>query len=659
FAGNDRYIVDYLVDEVLQRQPDHVRTFLLTTSVLERLSGPLCDAVTQRHDSRAMLETLDHANLFVIPLDDIREWYRYHRLFADVLQAHLLETRPDEIAALHVRASAWYQHNGDASEAIRHAMAGHDYDRAADLVELAIPVMRRIRQEATLHGWLKSLPADVIRARPVLSVGLAGALLAIGEFDGVEARLQDAEGWLSPASGVGSSDQATEMVVANEEEFGRLPAAIALYRAAGALAHGDVPATVAHAQLALDLSPVDDHLPRAAAAGLLGIAYWITGDSRLEAGHQAWAECVAGLYRAGHVADTFGCSIGMADIRRVQGRLGDAMRTYEQALAHASAHGGPTLRGTADMYVGISEICSERDDMPAALEHLRHSQELGEHLGLPQNPYRWRVAMARVREAEGDLSGALELLNDAERVYRGDFFPNVRPIPALRARLWIAQGSLDEALGWAHEQGLSADDDLSYMREFEHITLARVLLAQHGKAHDERALHDATGLLQRLLEAAEEGGRTGSVIEILVLQALAQQAVGAVSDALMTLERALTLAQPQGYVRIFVDEGQPMSALLRAATKEGIARDYVRRLLAAFTKTDTDRPVDQGLIEPLSERELDVLRLLATDLNGPGIARTLVVSLNTVRTHTKNIYTKLDVNDRRAAVRRAGELDLL
>jgi len=264
--------------------------------------------------------------------------------------------------------------------------------------------------------------------------------------------------------------------------------------------------------------------------------------------------------------------------------------------------------------------------------------------------------MAGVREAEGDLSGALELLNDAERVYRGDFFPNVRPIPAVRARLWVTQGSLEQALAWAREQGLSATDDLSYMREFEHVTLARVLLAQHTKTRDVAALQSAIGLLQRLLEAAEEGGRTGTVIEILVLQALG---AGAVSDGLVPLERALTLAESQGYVRIFVDEGPPMALLLRAAAKDGIARSYVRRLLAALAKTETDRPIDQGLIEPLSERELDVLRLLATDLNGPEIARSLVVSLNTVRTHTKNIYTKLDVNDRRAAVRRAGELDLL
>ena len=549
------------------------------------------------------------------------------------------------------------QKNGDSSEAIRHAIAAEDFDRAADLVELAIPVMRQVRQEATLHGWLKSLPVDVVRVRPVLSVGLAGALLAVGQFEGVEAQLQDAERLLRSTHGVGSANQGLEMIVANDEEFQRLPAGIELYRAAMALAKGDVPATLTHAQLAIDLSPEDDHLPRASAAGLLGIAYWITGD--LEAGHRAWAECVAGLYRVGHVADTFGCSIGMADIRRVQGRLGDAMRTYEQALERAGAHGGSMLRGTADMHVGMSEICRERDDLSAALQHLQKSQDLGEHLGLPQNPYRWRVAMARMREAEGDLSGALELLNDAERVYSGDFFPNVRPIPAVRARLQLAQGSLSDALAWVREQGLSIDDELSYMREFEHITLARVLLAQHAEAEDEQALHEATDLLQRLLDAAEIGGRSGSVIEVLVLQALAQHAAGAVSDAVVTLDRALTLAEPQGYARIFVDEGQPMASLLRTAAKASTARNYGRRLLTALTKTVTAPPNDQGLMEPLSERELEVLRLLATDLSGPEIARTLVVSLSTVRTHTKNIYAKLDVNDRRAAVRRADVLDLL
>jgi ATP/maltotriose-dependent transcriptional regulator MalT len=658
FAGDDRYIVDFLAEEVLQRQPEHVQHFLLQTSILDRLSGPLCDAVTGQDGSKAKLAALERGNLFLVPLDDRRRWYRYHQLFADVLHARLRDEQPGDVPDLHRRASGWYEQNSEPSEAIRHALAAGDFDRAADLVELAIPALLRSRQEAAVLGWLELLPEEVVRVRPVLSVGFAGALLAGGEFEDVEARLRDAEHWLDGAAGIrqGSRAPAAEMIVVDDAEFRRLPAEIELYRAAQALARGNGPGTVRHARRALELSPADDHLGRASAAALMGLASWASGD--LEAGYSGYAECMAGLRRAGHIADTFGCAIALADIRRTQGRLGEAMRTYEQALQRAPQQGGQVLRGTADMYVGMSEFHRERDDLPAATQQLLRSQELGEHTGLPQNRYRWRIAMARIRQAEGDLGGALDLLDEAERLYVGDFFPNVRPVPALRARVRVAQGEWGEALGWARERGLSVDDDLSYLREFEHITLARVLLAQYAAERAERSIHEATRLLERLLRAAEEGHRTGIVIEILVLQALARQAQGDIPAALASLQRAVTLAEPEGYVRIFTDEGAPIASLLRAAAKQGIARTYVRRLLAAVTKTRDSMPSSQALIEPLSERELDVLRLLGTDLDGPDIARQLVVSLNTIRTHTKNIYAKLGVNNRRAAVRRARELDL-
>ncbi len=660
FAGDDRYVVDYLAEEVLQRQSDRVQTFLLQTSILGRLSGPLCDAVTGQGGGKAMLEALDRGNLFLVPLDDRRRWYRYHHLFADVLQARLLDERPDQIPDLHRRASAWYQQNGEPAVAIGHAVAAGDFERAADLVELAIPAMSRTRQEATVRGWLEAIPGEVVRVRPVLSVGFAGALLSGGELEGVESRLRDAERWLDVTTGIDARSVArsAEMVVADEEEYRRLPGMIELYRAALALARGDVPGTVRHARRALEVALADDHLCRAGASGILGLASWASGD--LEAGHSAYAECMTGLRRAGHIADTFGCAIALADIRLVQGRLGEAMRTYEQALQRVPEQGGPVLRGTADMYVGMSGVHRERNDLHAATQQLLRSQELGEHTGLPQNRYRWRVAMARIRQAEGDLDGALDLLNEAERVYLGDFFPNVRPVPALRARIWIAQGSLGEALGWAREQGLSVDDDLSYLREFEHITLARVLMARYQDERAQRSVHEAIRLLDRLLRAAEEGERAGSVIEIVVLRALALQRHGDIPAALSCLERAVTQAEPEGYVRVFADEGPPMASLLRVAARQQTGGNYVRQLLAAVTETETEQngPVKQALIEPLSERELDVLRLLGTDLDGPAIARELMVSLNTVRTHTKHIYAKLAVTNRRAAVRRAAELDL-
>jgi len=311
------------------------------------------------------------------------------------------------------------------------------------------------------------------------------------------------------------------------------------------------------------------------------------------------------------------------------------------------------------MHVGMSDILRERNDLDGAREHLRKSGELGDENGLPQNRYRSRVAMARTRQAEGSPGDGLELLAEAERQYVSDFFPNVRPVAALTARVWIAQGRLSEAWGWARENGLSAVDDLSYAREFEHITLAKLLAAEADRDRAGRSIDEGLELLERLLPAAEEGGRTGSVIEILVVRALAERATGDTVAALGSLEQALVLAEPEGYVRIVADEGPPMAALLKLAVKRRDTAGYMRRLLAAAATAEGRAPAEQSLIEPLSERELEVLRLLQSDLDGPEIARELTVSLNTVRTHTKNIYAKLGVNSRRAAVHRAAELGLL
>jgi LuxR family maltose regulon positive regulatory protein len=658
FAGDDRYIVDYLVEEVVQRQPGPVQAFLLETSILARLSGALCDAVTGQDGGAAMLQALDRGNLFLVPLDDRRRWYRYHHLFADVLHARLQDEQPGRVPGLHRRASEWHAQHGEQAMAIHHALAAGDFERAADLVELAMPAMRRDRREATLRGWLEMLPEELFPTRPVLSNGYVGALLATGELEGVEARLRDAERWLPAADRhAGAPAPSTGMVVVDEAEFRRLPGSIAVHRAGQALVRGDPTTTVTYARRALDLVAAGDHLGHGAAAALIGLASWAGGD--LQTAHAAYADCSASMHRAGHISDVLGCAITLADIRIVQGRLGEAMRTYEQALRLAPEQGGPVLRGTADMYVGMSALHRERGDLATATRCLLRSQELGEHTGLPQNPYRWRVAMARIREAEGDPVGALALLDEAERRYVGDFTPDVRPVPALRARVWVAQGRLADAFGWARERGLSAGDELSYLREFEHVTLARALLAGCGMERARHSLDEVTAFLDRLLHAAEVGDRTGSVLEILVLQALAHRMRGDVAAALPPLERALTLAEPEGYVRMFVDEGARMAGLLRAAMKHGIAPSYARRLLTAFGDAGDRSPATPALVEPLSERERDVLRLLATDLSGPEIARELVVSLSTVRTHTNRIFAKLGVNNRRAAVRRAEELDLL
>ncbi len=668
FAGDDRFVVDYLADEVLSRQPDDVRRFLLDTSVLDRLTGSLCDAVSPMPEragarsGKAMLEALDRANLFLVPLDGNRSWYRYHHLFGDVLQAHLLEERPGDVSELHRRAAAWYAEAGQIEAAVRHALAGGDEDRAADLVELSFRALGRERREDLVRRWAHELPDDVVRDRPVLAIALIGGLMASNEFDGVTQRLDQVERMLA---------RPADLVVVDHDELLRMPAAVTMYRAALALIGGDPAGAITRAKQAIDIAVDGDDQAIGAAAALSGLASWTTGD--IAAAHASYATAIPALTHAGHIADVLGCSIAMADMELRLGQLREAERTYRQALELAEANapsGSSVMRGTADMLVGLSRTAWHRNDLAAMAEYLRRSDELGEPASLPQNPYRWSVGMARLRAAEGDLSTALELLSEAERVYVGDYSPNVQPIHATRARVLAARGDLAEALAWARRHQVATDDKLSYLHEYEHITLARVLLAEHAAIGSRQTLRDAGTLLDRLLAAARDGGRIGTMIELEVLRAVAHRAGGAWNESLGALGHAIELAQAGGWVRVFVDSAPVVTDLLRELATSHPRSGFTRELLAAATAaqsagtepaggTATAAGPTVGLVDPLSDRELDVLRLLGSDLDGPAIARHLVVSLNTVRTHTKHIYTKLGVNNRRAAISKAHQLGLL
>lgn len=670
FTGSHRFVLDYLVEEVLRRQPEHIRSFLLQTSILERLSGPLCDAVTGQKDGGGILETLKRGNLFIVPLDDQRQWYRYHHLFAEVLHAHALEEQPGQIPLLHKQASAWYEQNNLPAEAVRHALAAMDFERAAGLIEKTYRAMDTSFQSAAWLGWVRKLPGEVVRARPVLSVHYAQALADSGEFEASKSWLQTAEQLLEvPAQG---------MVVANEAQFRNLPVMIALTRSTHAQAQGDIGGTVKYAELALELSPEDDHYSHAMAAVTLGTAYWTRGD--LDGAQRALSVWMNYCQKVGNVIFAVATGAYLAGIIVAQGRLREAERTYRQSLQLASTH-DQVRHVTSNLYLGLGLLCHEQGDPQSAAQYLRKSGELGEQ-ALIDWPYRWRLAQARLKEAEGDLEAALDLLDEASSLYVRTSVPDFHPIDALKARVYLRQGRMSEALAWAHERGLSVDDDLSYLCEFEHITLARVLIGQHQNDPAAGSVHEAIALLKRLLQAAETGRRMGSVIEILVVQALAFQAQGNIHQALVSLERALALAEPEGYVRIFVDEGEAMRLMIEdfrlmigklSTTQAHKLLVYVDKLLAAFTQpavqlqseardryrsTSNHQSTIENLVEPLSERELEVLRLLGTELSGPEIARELIVSLNTLRTHTKNIFNKLGVNNRRAAVRRAEELNL-
>lgn len=664
FTGDDRYIVDYLVEEVLQRQTEPVRAFLLQTSILNRLHAPLCDAVNGQVSGRAMIESLERGNLFVVPLDDRRQWYRYHQLFADVLQAHLLAEQPDQITVLHGRASAWFEQNAQPSDAIRHALAANDLARAAGLVELEAQAAVRAHQPDRLIAWLTPIPDDLIRAMPVLSTYYAMALQGVGALEASASRLRDAEWWLDDAADEMERPTATSgaMVVVDQGALQSLPSRIALARGYLTMSAGDVAGTVAQAHRALNLLPADEHHWHGAASALLALAHWASGD--LAAAGPLHTAGVASFERAGDIVLAFSAAYHDADLLKARGRLAEAGRRYERSLQLATRYGDPAPPGVASLHFGLSDLCCEHDDLEGAAQHLQRGEALGDSAALPRTAYRRCLAQARLHQAQGDLDGAIDLLDQAERLFVPSPTPFIRPIAAWKVRLRLAQGKLAEALDWTRAQGLSVEDDADYAREYQHITLARVLIAQAAEGGEDRSIHAVGDLLDRLRQAAEAGGRTGAVIEVLVLQAIAQRALGDIPASLVQLERALILAEPERYVRLFVEEGSPMRDLLRHASAAGIGGDYARRLLAACEghtgrAVAAPRATVAGLLEPLTPREVEILRLVAAGMRNQAIADHLVISLSTVKRHIANTYGKLDVEHRSAALARATDLRLL
>ena len=659
FTGSHRFVLDYLVEEVLQRQPQRVRSFLMQTFILDKLCGGLCDAVTGQKHGKRMLERLERGNLFVVPLDEDRHWFRYHHLFADVLQARALDEDPDQLPVLHRRASEWYAENGLRLDAIRHALCAEDPGWAAELIERAGPLVEDGSQAALWFTWVRALPEDAIRARPALSVLYAYALLGRGDIEAASDWLADAEQWLGNPE-VAEGQASSRTVVVDEEQLRDLLASLAVARAYQADSLGDVPNTVKHARRVLELLPEGEHLRRVQATALIGMTYWASGD--LDAADRVFVDFSGKLLAAGDIPDAISAASVLTGVRPALGRLRAATEALTQLLQVVLEQGEPLPPETADLYRGLGELDLDRGDLVAAGEHLVRSRELGEQADLPVWKWRWRVALARLHEAEGDLTGALGLLDDAQRLFIRTPLPDARPIAALKARVWTAQGRVAEALEWARGRGLSVDGELSYLREFEHITLARLLVARYRRERAADAVQDALGLLQRLLQAAEAGGRLGSVIEILALQALAHDELGDLSSALARLERALLLAEPEGYVQVFVAEGPPMARLLREAASRAMAPDSAQRLLHAFPSArlgDTHYSEAVGVGQELSKREMEVLQFIAAGLTNREIADRLYLSLFTVKAHARSIYDKLHAHSRTQAAARARELGIL
>ena len=584
FTGSHRYVLDYLAEEVLERQPGRMREFLLETSVLERLSGELCNAVTGRPGSQALLEQIERAGLFLVPLDEVRGWWRYHHLFADLLRARLQAEQPGGVPELHRNAAVWYAGHGLADDAIRHAVAAGEMTWAARLIEQHFDELFYLRGEgATVQRWLSALPGDLVRTRPRLL--LAQALLA--SYDG---RMETAEPLLDAAEQAyaGAAEEPFEPTVGRAGSMlVNVPALIAIRRGFLAQLRGDAEETAAFASRALAESREGEWLLSSTARGYLAMAEWLRG--RLVEAERAFASSIARGQAAGQPTLTGWHRYQLAQVQRALGRLDTAVQTYEEALRATAVPGRPPAPTVGLVYVGLAEVTYQRNELDSALRYVTEGIALERQFLAGTSPTAGLVTLAWIRQAAGDPAGALEAIGEAEHA-SPTTAGLLNPFPAQRARLLLAQGEVAAAARWTHETGLHADDEPCYPREPGYLVLARVLLAQQLPA-------EALALLDRLHAAAVAQGRVGSVIEAGALRALALAACGQDADAVNALAEVLTLACPQGYVRVFADEGPPMAALLgQLIAPSGPGRPQSTSRSAAWPGSSA--PLTSGTLDP-------------------------------------------------------------
>jgi LuxR family transcriptional regulator, maltose regulon positive regulatory protein len=662
FSGSHRFVLDYLADEVLDSQPGPVRAFLLETSVLERLSGELCDAVTGRSGGQAMLADIERAGLFLVPLDEVRGWWRYHHLFADLLGARLQAEQPGRVQALHRAAAAWCDEHDLADDAVRHALAAGDAAWAARVVERHVEALLGRSEGATLRCWLSALPAESVRDRPRLCLAQAYGAAQGFQLEALEVLLDDAE----RAFAVSGDEPYEDPDGRSASVLANVPAGIAFLRASLARLRGEAALAADYNQQALAELGGGDWLMRSFVRWNQAATDWLAG--RLGPAERGLAEVLAERraaleFFAGFLPMRVCYDLGEA--QRAQGNLDAALVTYRQALEEVGESSQIALTGLA--HVGLAQVLYERNELTAALDHATRGSTLCRQLAVTWPLAIGLATLARIRQAQGDAVAALEIVGEAGRV---ELSPQVtalfNPVPSQRARLLLAQGDVHAAAQWTTAAGLSPDDEPEYAQEPAYLVLARVLLARNDPG-------PALTLLQRLLDAAASQGRTGSIVEIQALRALALAARGDHASALVTLTESVTLARRHGYVRVLADEGAPMRALLARLSAARLGQQHAARridpgylaaLVRACGQADGVPPPRRavpapGLIEPLTDRELEVLRLLAAGKSNQRIAHDLVVALDTVKKHVTHVLGKLGAANRTEAAARARQLGLI
>jgi LuxR family maltose regulon positive regulatory protein len=665
FTGSHRFVLDYLIEEVLQQQPEGIQAFLLQTSVLNRLTGSLCDAVrfsctephTDQDNGQQTLEYLEHANLFVVPLDDERRWYRYHHLFADLLRQRLHQTQASLQPALHSRASKWYEENNLTEDAVDHALAARDFERAAQLIEGQVDATWKRGEHAKILGWMNALPKEQLSSRPNLSIFQAWVQLEDGRVGEAEQSLQAVERAIRSIEDKASAEELWQFGQLNTAH---LKSRVSVMRAMMAFHRADVPSIIRFSHEALEYLPEKDLSWRGIAAMVLADSHYIDGD--MNAANVALSEAIRISTIAGNVYIAAYTSIKLAIVLQYQGRLDQALETCRDLMAFLDSNGlsQSALAGLVQAQWG--EILWDLNDIDRALQLTTKGIELNQHEIDVTNLAWAHLVLVKLLYAKADLAGAMEAILKLEQTARESHVPPwiVSRIAAWKAKIWLKEGNKDALRQWVQERLLDTDDEPLFVREVEYLVSARILILR-GE------LEDAIDLVERLIERAQAGGRVTRQIEMYLVLALAVRELGDTNKAMTTLSKSLSLAESRGHIRLFVNEGPLMARLLYEALSRDIFPGYVRKLLAAFPNAEPEqleptKPQEASkaeLVEPLSERELEVLALVAQGLTNREIASRLFLSLNTVKAHTRNIYGKLDVHSRTQAISRAGALGIL
>jgi len=665
FTGSNRLVLDFLIEEVLGQQSESTQNFLLQTAILDRMTGSLCDVLTGQENSQATLELLDHANLFIVPLDEERRWYRYHHLFADLLRQKMHQTQAEQLKELHDKASEWYKQNGLIDQAIEHALKSKDFDQAAYLIQSQIDVLWQRGEHGKLRRWVQALPEDLLLTEPQLGIIHAYYLHTIGEYTSAEQLLQRIEWILDPHGNGDEVIPSLECKHLLEIDRLKLTGRLSLIRALIYSFDGNIKGIIKQADRALEYLPEQDLTWRNLSGFALGDAHSYLGDTA--ASYDARFATLRACEAEGNIFYILLAALKLATTLREQGELYRTRDLCNDQVRLAEKYNLAEINIVGCIKTILGEVLAEFNDLERAIQHARQGVKIaegGQNLVFLSMSY---LYLMRVLFSKKDLAGAEEVFDKVLRLERKMTIPIwlSSQMASWQVKFWLLQDDLEAISNWADKREILIYDDhhaheeIDHLSMIDHIVYARILIAQDR-------MEETIQLLRYLYQTAEGSGRISRSIEIRMLQALAYQSTGQIEQAMESFEHVLNLAEPKGFIRIFVDDGPPIANLLYEALKREIAPEYIRRLLAAFPVTEpeetnlTKPQVDQSkLIEPLSDREIEVLQFIAKGLTNQEISNKLFLSMHTVKTHTRNIYSKLGAHHRAEAVAKARGFGIL